>query len=423
MDAVGHLLKPKTSKRGARLPYRYRFRDQHGKWRELALSPNKRASEDLARRIDDLIELRKAGSVLTADLVRWLQNSTDLRLRLEKFGVIDTTQSAGIRSLDDHIDDWEDQLLTSRGRKYAQARAQRVRVFFNKARFIEWRDINVHKAVMTVSAMRSDRTMSDTTVNYHLAAAKGFCAWMYHEGRAKENPLITAKGISRPIKVADRRALTDAEVGKLLKAAESSRKSLRFNTGPERALIYRFALETGMRADEIGCLTRDHFDFRGDRPCVKLRDQDVKNGRGRTVPLRPDLVADVKAYIRQRLQEESAGAMTIGPAVAALRVFKFSDQHSSEFFEFDRAAAKIRKRDDAGRKVDFHALRHTCGSNLARSGAHPSVVMELLGQSDVRLTMKFYVHTVREDLDAAIDRLPDLSNLRSESHAESHVSA
>jgi site-specific recombinase XerD len=45
--------------------------------------------------------------------------------------------------------------------------------------------------------------------------------------------------------------------------------------------------------------------------------------------------------------------------------------------------------DEQGRRVDFHSLRLTFGTNLVLRGVHPRVVQELMRHSDIRLTMSF----------------------------------
>ena len=44
----------------------------------------------------------------------------------------------------------------------------------------------------------------------------------------------------------------------------------------------------------------------------------------------------------------------------------------------------------------FHSLRHTYTSNLLSKGASPKDVQELLGHSDVNLTLNVYAHSARE---------------------------
>jgi integrase len=46
--------------------------------------------------------------------------------------------------------------------------------------------------------------------------------------------------------------------------------------------------------------------------------------------------------------------------------------------------------------MSFHALRHTAASLLLAEGAHPRLVMELLGHSTIALTMNTYSHIIPE---------------------------
>ncbi len=42
----------------------------------------------------------------------------------------------------------------------------------------------------------------------------------------------------------------------------------------------------------------------------------------------------------------------------------------------------------------FYDLRHTCASLLLVQGVHPRVVMEILGHSQISLTMNTYSHVI-----------------------------
>ncbi len=45
-------------------------------------------------------------------------------------------------------------------------------------------------------------------------------------------------------------------------------------------------------------------------------------------------------------------------------------------------------------RIRFHSLRHTAASLLLAQGAHPRVVMEMLGHSTIALTMNTYSHVI-----------------------------
>jgi hypothetical protein len=91
-----------------------------------------------------------------------------------------------------------------------------------------------------------------------------------------------------------------------------------------------------------------------------------------------------------------------------VKAFKVPDK-PIDMLRPDLQEAKIPYVDDAGRYIDFHALRHTTGSFLVASGAHPKVVQSILRHSDINLTMGRYTHVFSGQESEAVAELPDLS--------------
>jgi integrase len=56
----------------------------------------------------------------------------------------------------------------------------------------------------------------------------------------------------------------------------------------------------------------------------------------------------------------------------------------------------------------FHDMRHTCASLLLVQGVHPRVVMELLGHSQISLTMNTYSHVVPQLKRDAAERMDEI---------------
>jgi integrase len=57
------------------------------------------------------------------------------------------------------------------------------------------------------------------------------------------------------------------------------------------------------------------------------------------------------------------------------------------------------------RRVRFHDLRHSCATLLLVQGVSPRVVMEVLGHSEIALTMNTYSHVVPELQQEAAHRM------------------
>jgi integrase len=71
-------------------------------------------------------------------------------------------------------------------------------------------------------------------------------------------------------------------------------------------------------------------------------------------------------------------------------------------------AAGLPYRDDRGRVLDFHGLRHTFLTHLADSGVHPKVAQVLARHSTITLTMDRYTHLELMDAAGGLKSLPPL---------------
>jgi integrase len=53
----------------------------------------------------------------------------------------------------------------------------------------------------------------------------------------------------------------------------------------------------------------------------------------------------------------------------------------------------------------FHDLRHSAATLLIAQGVHPRTVMEILGHSQIAITMNLYGHTLPELHDEAAEKM------------------
>ena len=159
-------------------------------------------------------------------------------------------------------------------------------------------------------------------------------------------------------------------------------------------MVYRLALGTGLRASELGSLKPESFDLADPaRATVSVEAAYSKHREPDVLPLRRDLAEAMAAHIAGR----PAGEL----------IFRLP-QKTAAMLRRDLEAAGIPYRDAAGHVADFHALRHTFITRLARSGIAPSVAKDLARHSSIVLTIDHYTHTLLTEKRAALERLPSV---------------
>jgi len=146
-------------------------------------------------------------------------------------------------------------------------------------------------------------------------------------------------------------------------------------------------------------------------PYLTLRVENEKARRGARQPLSDDLAAAIREYLQTRLRHEQYLARDAGdPVPMALALHApLVPAPTLRAFDKDIEAAGIAKKDEWGRTVDLHCLRHTFGTLLAQSGVAPRTAQELMRHSDIRLTTNIYQHLALADTAPAVNRLPSIT--------------
>ena len=182
--------------------------------------------------------------------------------------------------------------------------------------------------------------------------------------------------------------------------------------GRERALTYKMLVLTGLRLNELRSLTVGQLELEGRVAFAVLAPADEKAGRGAEIPLRPDLVADLRDWLGERLDAARDAAKAKGLPLPA----RLPDDAPLlnvptglvTALNRDLRVAGIPKRDDRGRVLDIHALRHTFGTHLSKGGVAPRVAQAAMRHSTLELTMNTYTDPRLLDVAGALDVLPAL---------------
>ncbi len=210
------------------------------------------------------------------------------------------------------------------------------------------------------------------TCNAYLRSLKSFSRWLYRERRASEDTLVSLRGFNEQSdKRHTRREVSTEELAYLLAFVEQETRPGFNLPGLDRAMVYRVALGTGFRANELRSLTVESFSLAGDSPSITVKASYSKCRRDDVQPIRQDLADRLQPWLARREASE--------------RVFASLPESTARMLRHDLSAAraqwieggkgteeKARRatsefllyRDSADRVIDFHALRHTYVSQL-----------------------------------------------------------
>ena len=381
----------KTGKQKKCSHYYLTFVDNRQIRRRLPAYGNKASTDNLGIWIQKLLD---SNGVLDRDLQGWFTGLVPkVRDKLLDFCLVDNCRIMKHidKTLKEHLRDFESALLAKgNDKRYAKQIASRVGLIFDDCGFKTWGDIDANALYTYLSDMRKDG-LGQRSFNYYLKSAKQFCKWLIKEQRATApSPLEHLSCIKQTEKRRQRRAITVDEVRRLLTVTQAAPERYGL-TGAVRALLYRLAIESGLRASELRSLTKSSFSF---TDCtVTLQAGYSKRKRQDVLPLRPDTAIEIEKMLAQKL-----------PAAQA---FKVPDK-PADMLRDDLKDANIDYVVD-GKVFDFHSLRHETGTLLAASGCDVKTAQTLMRHSDVNLTMSIYTHTLRGAESKAVAKLPDLT--------------
>jgi site-specific recombinase XerC len=293
------------------------LRNAAGRVRRVPGFTDRRATEDFGRQLVRLVNAKGAGQIPDPASMQWLEGLPGhVQALLARQGFLNGRQSAGMKPLTEHLADYA-AYLAAKGHtsEYVEKCRARVQRLLDACRFAFWSEIAASRVLAALNDLRADKKddkdrvkpgMGAASFNHYLTAFKGFCRWMVKDGRAGESPVAYLDGLNaRTDRRRDRRALALDEVRRLLTKTRGGPGQAGMS-GPERATLYRLAVETGLRRGELASLTRASFDLAAVKPTVAVEAAYSKHRRRDVLPLRPDTAAKLQAFM--------AGKMPAAPA-------------------------------------------------------------------------------------------------------------
>ncbi len=245
-------------------------------------------------------------------------------------------------------------------------------------------DLTADGAQAALGVLREAGRSLQTLIG-HVASAKAFSGWLHRVARRTREDVLA--GLAGYNAEADRRHvrrdLTPEESTRLVAAAEGG-PTVGNLTGLDRAMLYRVALGTGYRADELRSLTPESFRLDREPPVIVCSARDTKNGEEATQPIGGPLAACLRPRLAGRRAGQPVFAM---PPVPTARMIRGDLKRAGIPYQTDRGVA------------DFHALRATYIIALVQGGAS---VKTLDPHSTPVLTIGRYARLSAHDQAAAL---------------------
>lgn len=312
----------------------------------------------------------------------------------ERAGLETRTDRQTLRPIAEHVIEFEDTLEgRGRTRHHVDQTTSRINAILDAIGAQRFTDVTAH--AVSEWAREARTRISPTTVDGYLRALKGFTRWAWREGRLTADPLagLSLTGARGDLRY-KRRALTEEEIRKALTTTRASTRTYRGMSGIDRHAIYLTAVSTGLRAGELAALRVDDLALDADPPTVTVRASTTKNRTEAVLPL----TEDVASILQERVSRLLPAALVF-PGTWSARC--------AAMLREDLAEAEI-KDETADGRIDFHALRGSFVTRLARSGVGLADAQRLARHSTPVLTANVYTKLRLDDAARAVAKLPRL---------------
>lgn len=339
------------------------------------------------------------------EATRRLANKMEADARLRREGVIDAqldaTSKESARSVEDHLAAYEAKFKAgNRTPKHIRTSMGYIRAIAEYSGWSSVGDITAD-AVNSYAGELKDAGRSTRTVGAYLTAIKGFTRWLTAHHKLTRDPLT---GLSKPNPRADRRRerrMLLPEEWEWLRSTVMGSEPQRGMTGQERVLLYATAIQTGLRSGELRGLTRGRLFLSADDPYITCKAGSTKNRKDARQYIRPELAEELRAYVVTKAPkakvfpmppETDVADMLRADLAATRQAWLQAVRHDIDAFEKRHQSDFLCDVNHEGEHLDFHSLRHTCGSWLAMANAHPKAIQSVMRHSTITLTMDTYGH-------------------------------
>ena len=383
--------------------WRGRYLDANGKTRTVSLFEDKSLSKARLASIEQRVREELAG-VRKHDPFEVHREVPLLCPRCNGDGCADD-KGQSVSCERSHLDDWA---KTLRSRQRSEKHIFKLTSYLRRIlEACEWKQLTDLSAddVEHYLCERRQQGMSIAGSNDYIAAAKNFGSWLIKSRpmRWHENQFVGLAKLNSDEDVRlERRPATVDELRTLIASTETA-NPFRGLSGKDRTVLYRVAVDTGFRASELASLTVRSLDLDAEVPTITVEAGYSKRRRRDVQPIRSELAA----VLREWLQTRKRSVLKVDSADDKLWPGTWPER-AAKMLRGDLEHAGLKAETEDG-TLDFHCLRRTFATNLARAGVSPKAAQELMRHSDINLTMSTYTNLMLRDVASDLDKLPSLS--------------
>jgi len=324
---------------------------------------------------------RLDGDLAVSDVALGTRDKQTAEKKLREI-IQEKEREAAEQTLTRHLKDYIDELtVLGRTKKHISNSKFRIERLMQECRWMLPKDVHADNFVTWRSQQKD---MAPKTQNEYLNAISAFLRWMEVNGRMAGHPLKHIRKVDVRGRQARRRAFTAEEFSRLIAVGSRHRP------------LYLAAAYTGLRQGELLQLIWHDLHLDEATPYLCARASTTKNRKEAILPLHPKLAEVLRQHRPGHAQPEDA-------------VFNATAHPERPLFR-DMEKASIPKVDPGGRKLDFHSLRYTFATNLAKNGATQRVTQELMRHSDPKLTAQVYTDASQLPTSQAVHDLPWLGD-------------
>lgn len=233
----------------------------------------------------------------------------------------------------------------------------------------------------------------------YLRHFKVFFKWLKDNDHVKVDITDNIKPPKVNDKISDR-TVTETDLESIFSAYRhdilEKKKKRNITTEAQSRVWFRPVVMTafyaGLRRKEIINLEWQHVNF--DERTLTITES--KSGKERKVPIRSKLFNVLKAWHRKESKPKSG--LVFPSRKAFTENIKMSGRNITRVFKYYTRKANLSE------GVNFHGLRHSCGTELMRLGFDINEVAKILGHSSIEVT-RIYEHLTTKDMTDKMEKL------------------